>query len=77
MTKTVYRVFHLDPTCRIARRTRGYNDFDTLPEAIKYRNEAKNYCDKYIDVVLKAFNEETFRYAETTMDSIKVDQVGI
>ena len=73
MKKTVYRVFELDPTCWIDRRTGEHNDFDTLTEAIEYRNEAKNYRDKYIDVIEKTFNEETFTITEETIDSIKTE----
>ena len=73
MTKTIYRVFHLNATSWIDERTKEHNDFDTLTEAINYRNEAKNYRDRYIDVVVKTFNPETFEYTEETIDSIKVD----
>lgn len=73
MTKTIFRVFHLDPTCWIDRRTGEHNDFDTLTEAIEYRNEARNYRDRYIDVVVKTFDKTTFTYTEETTDSIKVD----
>ena len=73
MTKTIYRVFHLNATSWIDERTKEHNDFDTLTEATNYRNEAKNYRDRYIDVVVKTFYPETFEYTEKTIDSIKVD----
>lgn len=73
MTKTVYRVFHLNHTSWINERTEKHNDFDTLTEAIEYRNEARNYRDKYIDVITKTFNEATFTYTEEKTDRINVD----
>lgn len=73
MTKTIYRVFHLDSNCWIDRRTGEHNDFTTIAKAIEYRNEAKNYRDRDIDVVEKTFDEETFTITEKTLGTIRVD----
>lgn len=73
MKKTVYRVFSLNPTAWMDVRNGQYKDFDTLTEAIEYRNAAKNYRNSDIDVIEKTFNPDTFEYAETKTDRINVE----
>ena len=72
MIKTIYiRVSHFDTINRANKRTKGYNDFNTLIKVINYNNEMKKLLR--LNQCIKAFNKKTFKYAKTIIDSIKVD----
>ena len=75
MKKTIYRVFHLNATSWIDERTKEHNDFNTLTEAVAQYNTARNYFDRDIDVIEKAFDPETFTYTETRTDRINARNV--
>lgn len=75
MKKTVYRVFSLDPCAMFDTRNGQYKDFDTPVEAIAHYNTARNFLDRDIDVIEKAFDPETFTYTETRIDRINARNV--